>query len=199
MSLIYLFLQFVKFGALAFGGGFTIIPLLFDTWVTQTSTFSPDEFGNLISIAQMTPGPVTINLATFVGFLKGGPVAAVVASLGLICPSLVVTGTALFFMKKYYDGWFVQGFLKGAHLVAFVMVIYAVFLFLNMSVLSDVWTIKQIWQSLQEGHFVGPENYHVNFLELTIAVVSFLLIRKKVPMTWLLIGSAVIGYGASFF
>jgi len=77
MTLLYLFLQFVKFGALAFGGGFTIFPLLFDTFVTQTGDFTADAFGNLISIAQITPGPVTINIATFVGFLRGGPIYSI--------------------------------------------------------------------------------------------------------------------------
>ena len=198
MNLIYLFLQFVKFGSLAFGGGFTIFPLLFDTFVTQTGDFTADAFGNLISIAQITPGPVTINIATFVGFLKGGPIYSIIASLGLVFPSFVITGTAIYFMKKYQNSWFIQGFLKGAHLVAFVMVLYAIVLFANISIFSDAWTIADMWDSLTSLKFVGPQDYHVNLLELSIAVISFILIRKKVAVTKLLIASAFVGLIASF-
>ncbi len=198
MTLLYLFLQFVKFGALAFGGGFTIFPLLFDTFVTQTGDFTADAFGNLISIAQITPGPVTINIATFVGFLRGGPIYSIVASLGLVFPSFIITGTAIYFMKKYQDSWFIQGFLKGAHLVAFVMVLYAIILFANMSILSDVWRISDMCSSLISLKFIGPQDYHINMLELCVAVLSFILIRKKVAVTKLLITAAMIGLFFSF-
>ena len=198
MNLILLFLQFVKFGSLAFGGGFTILPLLFDTFVNQEKLFSADSFGNLISISQMTPGPVTINLATFVGFLTNSVPGAIISSLGLVFPSFIATGLALFLIKKYKETWVVEGFLKGAHLVAFVMVLYAIILFLNMSILSDFWSVRDIWQSLIHGRFIGPENYHVNLLELAVAVVSFILIRLHVPITRILAGAAIVGYAVSF-
>ena len=198
MIFVLLFLQFAQFGSLAFGGGFTILPLLFDTFVNQENLFTADSFGNLISIAQMTPGPVTINLATFVGFLKDGIWGAAISSLGLVFPSFIVTGSALFLMKKYKESWFVEGFLKGAHLVAFVMVVYAVVLFFNMSVMSDIWSARDIFESMIEGRFIGPENYHMNFLELGVMVTSFVLIRRKIPVTRVLIGAAIIGYVASF-
>ena len=66
-------------------------------------------------------------------------------------------------MKKYQDSWFIQGFLKGAHLVAFVMVLYAIVLFANMSIFSDTWTISEMWNSLISLKFIGPQNYHINF------------------------------------
>ena len=198
MNLILLFLQFVEFGSLAIGGGFTILPLLFDTFVNQEQLFTADSFGNLISISQMTPGPVTINLATFVGFLTNGVPGAVICSLGLVFPSFVVTGMALFLMKKYKESWFVEGFLKGARLVALVMVLYAVVLFFSMSVMSDIWSVSDIWKSIMAGRFVGPENYHVNLLELGILIVSFILVKKQISVTKILIGAAVFGYAVSF-
>ena len=199
MTLLALYLQFFKFGSLAFGGGYTIFPLLFDTFVTQTKMLTADAFGNLVSIAQMTPGPVTINLATFVGFIKGGVWASIIASLGLISPSLIFTGLALFFMKKYQESWFVEGFLKGAHLVAFVMILYAIVLFMNMSVFSESWPLSDIFKTIASGHFVGPENYHINGIELGVATVAFFLMQKKVPVTRLLLGAALFGLIVSFF
>jgi len=199
MNLLFLFLQFVKFGALAIGGGFTILPLLYDTFVEQQHFFTPDAFGNLISISQITPGPVTINIATFVGYMTGGVGSAIVASLGLVCPSLIITGIALFFLNRHQNSWVVRGFLKGAHLVAFVMMIYAIVLFCNMSVLSDPWPIKDIFKTITTGHFVGPQDYHINWIEFGVMVVALLLQRRQIPVTKLLIGAAVFGFFISFF
>ncbi|MBR6411622.1 MAG: chromate transporter [Alphaproteobacteria bacterium] len=198
MSLFLLFLQFVKFGALAIGGGLMTLPLLYDTFVEQRHIFTPEAFGNLISISQITPGPVAINIATFVGYLNGGVGSAVVASLGLVCPSLIITGIALFFLNKYQNSWVIRGFFKGARLVAFVMMIYAIVLFCNMSVLSDPWPIKDILKTISTGHFVGPENYHINWLEMGVMVVALVLQRRQVPVTKLLIGAAVFGFFISF-
>ena len=198
MNLLLLFLQFVKFGSLAFGGGFTILPLLFDTFVEQDHIFTAAEFGNLVSISQMTPGPVTINIATFTGYLDAGVLGAVIASLGLVCPSLIITGTALFFLNKHQHSWVVQGFLKGAHLVAFAMILYAIVLFCNMSILSDPWPIKDIFKTIMTGHFVGPKNYHINPLELGVFAVSFYFIQRSVPATRVLIGAAIFGFFISF-
>ena len=198
MTLLALYFQFFKFGSLAFGGGYTIFPLLFDTFVTKTQMFTADAFGNLISIAQMTPGPVTINVATFVGFLKGGVWASLVASLGLISPSLIFTGLALFLMKKYRNSWFVQGFLKGAHLVALIMILYTIILFTNMSIFPEPWPLADIFKTITSGYFVGPKGYHVNWLELAVAVVAFTLVQKKIPVTRLLLGAALFGLGISF-
>ena len=198
MTLLALYFQFFKFGSLAFGGGYTIFPLLFDTFVNQTQMFTSDAFGNLISIAQMTPGPVTINVATFVGFIKGGVLASIIASLGLISPSLIFTGLALSLMKKYHNSWFVQGFLKGAHLVAFVMILYAIVLFMNMSIFPEAWPLLDIFKTCISGHFVGPKNYHINWVELGVAIVAFILMQKKISVTRLLLGAALFGLGISF-
>ena len=198
MSILFLFLQFAKFGALAFGGGFTILPLLFDTFVEKAHTFSATEFGNLISISQMTPGPVTINIATFTGYLEAGILGSIIASLGTVFPSLIITGIALFFLNRYQNSWVVQGFLKGAHLVAFTMLLYAAVLFCNMSILSEPWSIKDILKSITSGHFVGPKDYHINWPELGVFIVSFYCTRRSVPATKLLIIAAIFGCFLSF-
>ena len=198
MNLILLFFEFAKFGALAIGGGFTILPLLFETFVNQKGLFTAAGFGNLISLSQMTPGPMTINIATFAGYLTGGIPSAVMASLGLIFPSLLMTGTALFFFTRYRHSWLIKGFLKGAHLVAFVMVLYAVVLFGNMSVFSSPWPIKDILKTIVSGHFVGPKGYHVNGPEFVVFVISFYLMKRGISVTHLLVGSAIVGCGLSF-
>ncbi len=199
MDNVWLYIQFVQFGALAFGGGFTILPLLFSTFVTESGLFTAAEFGNLVSIAQMTPGPVTINIATFAGYLKGGIWSAIVASLGLVTPSFILTGGALFVLNRYQDAWPVQGFLKGARLVAFVMIVYAVVLFCNMSIFSEPWPVRQVWESIVSGRLIVPSGFRVRFLELGVMAVSFILMCYRVSVPMILIGAAVLGYLVSVF
>ena len=110
----WLFLTFARLGALAFGGGYVIIPPLYDTFVTQTALLTPEQFGNLLSVSQMTPGPTSINVATYVGYIQSGFLGAVITSIGLVFPSFFLTGIALFFLNRYQHTWPVQGFLKGA-------------------------------------------------------------------------------------
>ena len=71
MIALSLFLQFLKYGLLCFGGGYMIIPLLYTDLVEKTSTLTPESYGNLLAVSQMTPGAVSVNTATYVGFMQG--------------------------------------------------------------------------------------------------------------------------------
>lgn len=134
--MLLLFLKFVKFGILCFGGGYMIIPLLFDEYVVKSSFFTLEEFGNLLSISQLTPGAVSINTATYVGFLQSGVLGAICATLGLVFPTFVLAILVLSLMKKYKDSLILQGIVQGAKFASIVMLGYALILFLNMSVFN---------------------------------------------------------------
>ena len=90
MSPAALFLVFAKFGCICFGGGFVLVPLLIAEMVEKRQVISMDVFGNLVSIAQVTLGPIGINAATYIGYLQGGVPGSLLASLGLVFPSLVL-------------------------------------------------------------------------------------------------------------
>ena len=87
---IVLFFQFCKFSVLCFGGGYMLIPLLTAEFVDREGVLTMDQFGNLLSVAQVTPGPVGLNTATYVGFVNGGFFGSLAASLGLIAPTIVI-------------------------------------------------------------------------------------------------------------
>ena len=198
MNNLWLLMTFARFGALAFGGGYMTIPLLYETFVQQNAVFSPEQFGNLMSISQMTPGPTSINVATYVGYLESGVFGAIAASIGLVCPSLCLTTIALFFLNKYQNSWFIQGYLRGARWIAFVMVLYAATLFLNISVFSESWPISDMIASLRTRTLIMPEDFRLNGLETLIATGSFILARRQVRVTYILLGSALLGYALSF-
>ena len=87
MIYIQLFLSFLQVGALSFGGGYAAMPLIQEQVVNLHSWLSMSEFTNLITIAEMTPGPIAVNSATFVGIKVAGLPGAIAATAGCILPS----------------------------------------------------------------------------------------------------------------
>ena len=91
--LIKLFISFFKVGLFSFGGGYAALPLIQEEVVNLNSWLSISEFNNLITISQMTPGPIAVNSASFVGTRVYGLSGAIVASLGCVTPSFIIVGT----------------------------------------------------------------------------------------------------------
>lgn len=85
-----LFLSFLQIGALSFGGGYASMPLIQAQIVTQNGWLSMEEFGDLVTIAEMTPGPIAVNAATFVGTKLGGVPGALAATAGCILPACIL-------------------------------------------------------------------------------------------------------------
>lgn len=100
MIYLQLFISFLKVGAFSFGGGYAALPLIQEEIVTNHQWLTQQEFTDLITISQMTPGPIAINSATFVGNQIAGIPGSLVATLGSIVPSIIiVTILASVYMK----------------------------------------------------------------------------------------------------
>lgn len=87
--LLQLFLIFLTIGATAFGGGYATLPLIQSYIVEQMGWISNTEMADILTISQMTPGPIAINAASFVGTKVAGPMGSVVATLGNILPQTI--------------------------------------------------------------------------------------------------------------
>ena len=90
-------------GLFSFGGGYAALPLIQQEVVGANSWLSLSEFNDLITISQMTPGPIAVNSATFVGVRVGGLLGGLVATLGCVTPSAIIVGILAYFYKKYKD------------------------------------------------------------------------------------------------
>lgn len=99
--LIKLFISFLKIGLFSFGGGYAALPIIQEEVVDLNNWLSLSEFNDLITISQMTPGPIAINSATFVGNRLAGFPGALAATLGCVLPSAIIVGTISYFYKKY--------------------------------------------------------------------------------------------------
>lgn len=101
MILIKLFFSFIQVGLFSVGGGYAAIPLIQNQIVEVHKLLTMSEFTDLITIAEMTPGPISINSATFVGTRLAGPWGALVCTLGCVIPSFCICLALAHFYYKY--------------------------------------------------------------------------------------------------
>ena len=120
MLFVKLFYEFFKVGLFAVGGGMATVPFLYDM-SDATGWFTYDELTNMIAVGESTPGPIGVNMATYVGYITGmdaGGVAsallgAVVATLWLVAPSIVVILIIAVFLKNFRNNPYVNGAFYG--------------------------------------------------------------------------------------
>ena len=112
MIYIQLFISFLQIGLFSFVGGYAAMPLIQNQVVNLHHWLSLSEFTDLITISQMTPGPIAINSATFVGEKIAGVPGAIVATLGCIMPSIIIVTIIAYFYMKYRDLDSLQSVLK---------------------------------------------------------------------------------------
>ncbi len=101
MILMELFLSFLQIGLFSIGGGYAAIPLIQSQTVELHGWLTAEQFMDLATIAEMTPGPIAVNGATFVGLKIAGIPGAVAATFGCILPSLIIVSLLAFVYRKY--------------------------------------------------------------------------------------------------
>ena len=185
MTVLYLFLTYCKFSLLCFGGGYMLIPLLTETFVGDGKLLTPERFGNLVSISQLTPGPVGINSATYVGFLNGGVAGSLAATIGLVFPTLFLAGLAVSLINANKEKPLLKGILYGARLGAAALVVFAVIIFVGMSVFTA--PVADFFRS-------GAAMPKLSVSGLLIALLAFTLtLKTKVKTTFIILLSGALG------
>ena len=112
MILLDLFLGFLKVGSFTFGGGYAAIPLVRDV-VLSYGWLSEEELTYMIAIAESTPGPIMVNLATYVGSAQGGILGAALATLAVVLPSFFIIILVISILKNFLNSPAVQAVLRG--------------------------------------------------------------------------------------
>jgi chromate transporter len=173
--LIYLslFYEFFKIGFFAFGGGLATIPFLYQLTVKIPTWITRADVANMIAISQSTPGPMGVNMATYTGFNVVGIWGGVIATLGLVTPSVIIIVIIAKFLQHFDQKWYVKDSFYGLRPSVLALICYAVS---NIFVLSI---------------FNGRS---LRITESIIFVAIFFLYRKfnKIhPVIWILIGAAL--------
>ena len=125
--LIDLFVTFAKMGAVTFGGGYAMLPILQKTVVEDKKWATDEELLDYYAIGQCTPGIIAVNTATFIGYKTKGIIGGIVATLGLIFPSIVIIAIIAAFLKNFASLAVVQHAFSGIRVCVGVLVLNAVF------------------------------------------------------------------------
>lgn len=114
--------SFIQIGLFSFGGGYAALPLIKNQVVAVHGWLTVQEFADVVTISQMTPGPIALNAASFVGTRVAGLPGAVVATFGTVLPSLVIVLTLAWFYFRFRNLKVIQGALYGLRpaVVAFI-------------------------------------------------------------------------------
>ena len=124
-KLLQLFLSFFKIGLFTFGGGYAMISLVEHEFVEKQKVVTEDDFVDLIGIAESTPGPIAINMATFIGKRTAGLLGAIVATFAVVLPSFVIIFIISLFLQNLMDYAIVQKAFKGISCAVSVIILFA--------------------------------------------------------------------------
>ena len=136
MIYIKLFLSFAKIGIFGFGGGMAMLPMIYQS-AQQMGGVSADEFSNLVGISQVTPGPIAVNAATYVGFVTAGYGGAIAATRGVAVPSFILVSLACYFINKFKESTVIKGAFVGIRPVT-VGLIAAAVIYMGQSVFASI-------------------------------------------------------------
>lgn len=179
MILVELFISFFQIGLFSIGGGYAALPLIQEQVVDLHQWISLSEFTDLITISQMTPGPIAINSSTFVGTMVAGMPGAIVATLGCVAPSCIIVLGLAYIYNKYKNVSFMQGILSGLRPAVVALIAGA-----GISIL-----ISAFWGSSDA---IALEN--TNVIAIGLFLVSLFILRKWRPNPiYVMLGVGVIG------
>ena len=128
MIYLQLFISYLKIGFFGFGGGYAMLSLIQNEIVEQRGWITVSQFADIVAISQMTPGPIAINSATYIGYTIGGIWGSVVATFAVCLPALTVMLMLTKFFLKLKDNRYVHGVLAGMRPVVVGMIAAAALL-----------------------------------------------------------------------
>ncbi len=184
MIYLTIFYMFFRIGAFSFGGGLAMLPLIFQG-VQEFGIMSKQEFSDLVALSQVTPGPVAVNAATYVGFNFAGFPGAVVATLGVTIPSFLIMLIVANFVKRFYYTWPIRGIFTGirpvtAGLIGAAAVMVAETALFNYHIFSL--------------EFINNLSTSINLIPCLMFLVSFFFVAKmKISPIFIILGMGLIG------
>lgn len=193
MILWKLFWEFFKTGLFAIGGGMATVPFLQDI-SAKTGWFTSADLANMIAVSESTPGPMGVNMATYVGYTVGsqqlggtgmGVVGAVVATLGLISPSIVVILIVAYFLKRFRDSKLVDSVRYGLRPASVALISAAGVEIVLFAVLR----VESVWR-------IADASLSWKAVVLALAVfagTNLIPGLKKIHPIWFVVASAVAG------
>ena len=187
-KLILLFLTFFKIGAVSFGGGYGMLALMREE--ALNFGISEGEFMNFLAVSESTPGPIAVNMATFIGSSQAGILGAACATLGVVLPAFIIILLIVTVLKNLMQMRGVQAAIKGIHPVVVALILSTGITLLVSTALG----FSQI------GDTITPD--WITIVSFVVALITnFLykkLTKKKISPILLIVISAILGMLLSF-
>lgn len=192
MIYLRLFWEFFKTGLFAIGGGMATVPFLQDI-AAKTGWYTSGQLADMIAVSESTPGPLGVNMATYVGYTVGisdggvgsGILGAVTATIGLITPSVIVIMIVAYFLKRFRDSKLVNAALYGLRPASVALISAAGVDIILFSVLR----VESVYKILEA---------KLDWKSLVLAAAVFVLTRyvpklKKLHPIWFILFAAIFG------
>lgn len=190
IEMLILFAAFFKVGTFAFGGGTAMLPLIYQS-VQSFGTMSADQFSDMVALSQVTPGPVAVNAATYVGLDYGGVFGAIIATLGVCIPCFIIMIIVMKLLERFKDSRYVQGAFAGIRPVT-IGLIAAAAIFIADGVLTKGPLISSQLTDVAYYNWMP-----IGIFILSVALMSF----GKLKPIWIMLIMAAAGsmiYGFAF-
>ena len=180
MIYIELLWSFFQIGLFSIGGGYAAMPLIQNQVVDVHPWLTMTQFADIMTIAEMTPGPIAINSATFVGIQVAGIPGAIIATVGCVLPSCVIVMTLAYIYYRFRGLKMVQGVLSGLRPAVVAMIASA--------------GISLVVMSFYGERTLPADLSGINLISVIIFTVGFLILKKwKVNPIYVMMGAGVAG------
>lgn len=182
MTLFQLFLIFLFVGTFTIGGGLVAISIM-QQIIVGAGLLTPEKFYNMVAISESTPGPIGINMATYIGCEKFGVIGGIVTTLGCVLPSLIIILIIAKYFKKFQEKKLVQGAFSGLRPAISGMIAVAAWNVIEITVINiPKFTESKIWY------------YLFNYPSLIFYLIGlFLLLKTKLHPLFVIIAGAIFG------
>lgn len=186
MIYLQLFFEFFKTGLFAVGGGMATLPFLYDM-ADKTGWFTSGQLADMIAVSESTPGPIGVNMATYVGYTTAGIGGAIIATLGLVIPSIIIIIIISYFLKSFRENKYVDAAFYGLRPASTGLIAAA-----GMTVVTI--TLLQMDLFKSNGKILDLFNWK----SLILAIIIYLLSNnikqtKKLHPVFFIAGSAIVG------
>ena len=180
-----LFLSFLKIGLFSFGGGYGMIPLIKEE-VTKNGWMSESQLLDIIGISESTPGPIAVNMATFIGSTQGGILGSIIATISVILPAFLIMLLIVSLLKRYSENKYI-----GAALACVRQVVVGLIISVGLLLFADL-----VFGDLSQRAF--SFDWRALIIAVVIAsvmAVSKFCFKKQVPAILIIVISACLGMG----
>lgn len=167
MILLRLFAEFFQVGLFAVGGGMATIPFLYDM-STRTGWFTAARLADMIAVSESTPGPIGVNMSTYVGFSLAGIPGAVISTLGFVAPSVIIVLLVSLFLERFRHNRYVDSLFYGLRPASSGLIASAALSVVTVALLTDGWSFGTLLPAIRWA---------------AVALAAFLFVVTNLPHT----------------